>query len=81
MKHFELAEGVDSSGVSTNFLNCNITVGLVIDNKSQVFGLTIPSPMLVDIYFGRLPLVLSQVITVLHLFLYMQLNSKRKTEL
>lgn len=66
MKHFELAEGVDSSGVSTNFLNCNVTVGLVIDNKSQVFGLTIRSPIPVDIYFGRFPLVLSQEAQIMH---------------
>lgn len=60
VNQFELAEGLDLTGVATNFLSCNISLALTIDNRSKVFGLYSPCP-LVDIYFGRVPLVLSKV--------------------
>lgn len=60
MKQFELTEGVDLTGVATTLLSCNISTALIIDNKSKVFGVHILSPV-VDIYFGRVPFVISQV--------------------
>ncbi|KNA08130.1 hypothetical protein SOVF_165310, partial [Spinacia oleracea] len=59
VKQFELTEGVDLTGVATTLLSCNISTALIIDNKSKVFGVHILSPV-VDIYFGRVPFVISQ---------------------
>ncbi|XP_039056442.1 uncharacterized protein LOC120199428 [Hibiscus syriacus] len=55
---FGLGEGVDGSGVSTIFLTCNCSIGLLVENKSKLFGLHIHSPT-IDISFGRLPLAIS----------------------
>ncbi|KAK4797572.1 hypothetical protein SAY86_029898 [Trapa natans] len=55
---FELAEGVDTTGVSTKVLTCNLTVRLVIDNRSKLFGLHARPPVL-HLLFGRLPLATS----------------------
>ncbi|XP_021735978.1 uncharacterized protein LOC110702558 [Chenopodium quinoa] len=59
VNQFELTEGVDVTGVATNFLSCNLSMALIIDNRSKVFGLHILPPI-VDVYFGRVPFVMSQ---------------------
>ncbi|CAO2817403.1 unnamed protein product [Amaranthus hypochondriacus] len=59
VRQFEVAEGLDLTGVATNLLSCNVSMAIIIDNKSKVFGLNVLSPV-VDIYFGRVSLVQSQ---------------------
>lgn len=60
IREFELAEGVDRSGVTTKMLTCNCTINLLIHNKSKLFGLHIPPPI-IQMAFGRLPLALTHV--------------------
>ncbi|KAK8622190.1 hypothetical protein V6N13_097814 [Hibiscus sabdariffa] len=55
---FELAEGVDRSGVTTKILTCNCSIGLLVENKSKLFGLHIHPPSM-DLFFGRLPFAIS----------------------
>ncbi|CAN8260061.1 unnamed protein product [Cochlearia groenlandica] len=50
---FILEEGVDSYGVSTMFLTCNCSTKLIVDNKSNVFGLHIHIPS-IKLFFGPL---------------------------
>lgn len=61
IQEFVLAEGVDSSGVSTKMLTCNCTMKLVIDNKSKIFGLHIHPPPELQMFFGSLPFAASRV--------------------
>lgn len=67
---FELAEGVDASGVTTKMLTCNCSMDLVIDNKSKLFGLHIQPPFMA-LSFGNLPFAITQVST---LFMLSTLN-------
>ncbi|KAL4324903.1 hypothetical protein GQ457_11G019860 [Hibiscus cannabinus] len=55
---FGLGEGVDGSGVSTKILTCNCSIGLLVENKSKLFGLHIHPPTM-GIFFGRLPFAIS----------------------
>ncbi|ESQ49221.1 hypothetical protein EUTSA_v10022398mg [Eutrema salsugineum] len=50
---FVLEEGVDSHGVSTMFLTCNCSTKLIVDNKSNVFGLHLHPPT-IKFFFGPL---------------------------
>ncbi|XP_010464457.1 PREDICTED: uncharacterized protein LOC104745000 [Camelina sativa] len=50
---FMLEEGVDSHGASTKFLTCNCSIKLIVDNKSNVFGLHIHPPS-IKLFFGPL---------------------------
>ncbi|CAD5322427.1 unnamed protein product [Arabidopsis thaliana] len=50
---FMLEEGVDSHGVSTKFLTFNCSTKLIVDNKSNVFGLHIHPPS-IKFFFGPL---------------------------
>lgn len=59
VNQFELTEGVDLTGVATNFLSCNISLTTIIDNRSKVFGIHILSPV-VDIHFDRVSFIISQ---------------------
>ncbi|XP_021739268.1 uncharacterized protein LOC110705673 [Chenopodium quinoa] len=59
VNQFELTEGVDLTGVATNFLSCNLSMALIIDNRSKVFGLHILPPI-INVYYGRVPFVMSR---------------------
>ncbi|KAG7576489.1 hypothetical protein ISN45_Aa03g008620 [Arabidopsis thaliana x Arabidopsis arenosa] len=50
---FMLEEGVDSHGASTKFLTFNCSTKLIVDNKSNVFGLHIHPPS-IKFFFGPL---------------------------
>ncbi|EOA31200.1 hypothetical protein CARUB_v10014366mg [Capsella rubella] len=50
---FMLEEGVDSHGAPTKFLTCNCSTKLIVDNKSNVFGLHIHPPS-IKFFFGPL---------------------------
>ncbi|CAH9085567.1 unnamed protein product [Cuscuta epithymum] len=52
LEQWELGEGVDGSGVNSKILNCNASINLVIENKSNLFPLHIHPPLL-QMYFGR----------------------------
>ena len=69
VRQFDVAEGLDLTGVATNLLSCNVSMAIVIDNKSKVFELNVLSPV-VDIYFGRVSLVQSQVSASFLLFIF-----------
>ncbi|CAK9140379.1 unnamed protein product [Ilex paraguariensis] len=58
IRQFELGEGLDASGVTTEILTCNCSMELVLDNKSKVFGLYIHSPVMA-MSFGHLPFAIS----------------------
>ncbi|XWS77421.1 hypothetical protein CRYUN_Cryun01aG0260200 [Craigia yunnanensis] len=51
-------KGVDASGVTTKILTSNCSIDLLIENKSNLFGLHIHPPKM-DISFGHLPFALS----------------------
>lgn len=53
INQFILQEGVDSHGVTTMLLTFNCTPNLIVDNKSNVFGLHIHPPSL-KFFFGPL---------------------------
>uniref|UniRef100_A0A1J3HY16 Late embryogenesis abundant protein LEA-2 subgroup domain-containing protein n=1 Tax=Noccaea caerulescens TaxID=107243 RepID=A0A1J3HY16_NOCCA len=53
LNQFLLEEGVDSHGVSSMFLTCNCSTELIVDNKSNVFGLHIHPPS-IKFFFGPL---------------------------
>jgi len=55
-----LEEGVDSHGVSTKFLTFNCSTKLIVDNKSNVFGLHIHPPS-IKFFFGPLNFAKAQV--------------------
>ncbi|KAJ0982334.1 hypothetical protein J5N97_010589 [Dioscorea zingiberensis] len=53
VKHFNLGEGLDVTGVVTKILTCNSSIDMEIDNKSKLFGLHL-HPVTIDMAFGRL---------------------------
>ncbi|KAJ0234032.1 Delta-latroinsectotoxin-Lt1a protein [Hirschfeldia incana] len=53
INQFLLQEGVDSHGVTTMLLTFNCTTNLIVDNKSNVFGLHIHPPS-IKFFFGPL---------------------------
>ncbi|XP_039117953.1 uncharacterized protein LOC120253782 [Dioscorea cayenensis subsp. rotundata] len=53
VKHFNLGEGLDMTGVVTKILTCNSSVDVEIDNKSKLFGLHV-YPVTIHMAFGRL---------------------------
>ncbi|CAH2054520.1 unnamed protein product [Thlaspi arvense] len=53
LNQFLLEEGVDSHGVSTMLLTCNCSTKLIVDNKSNVFGLHLHPPS-IKFFFGPL---------------------------
>lgn len=57
---FMLEEGVDSHGASTKFLTCNCSTKLIVDNKSNFFGLHIHPPS-IKLFFGPLNFAKAQV--------------------
>ncbi|KAL8129309.1 hypothetical protein V2J09_018464 [Rumex salicifolius] len=59
IREFELAEGVDGSGVSTKIMRCNASIHILIDNHSKVFGLHILPPLL-KMSFNHLTFAVSQ---------------------
>ena len=53
INQFILQEGVDSHGVTTMLLTFNCTANIIVDNKSNVFGLHIHPPS-IKFFFGPL---------------------------
>lgn len=70
---FMLEEGVDSHGASTKFLTCNCSTKLIVDNKSNFFGLHIHPPS-IKLFFGPLNFAKAQVSLVVIYVQYYQLN-------
>ncbi|KAI3697410.1 hypothetical protein L6452_30403 [Arctium lappa] len=58
MSEFQLAEGVDNTGVTTKFLTCNCSVNLLVNIKSNLYGLHI-HPLLLTLSFDNIPLATS----------------------
>ncbi|CAN1787661.1 hypothetical protein LINPERHAP1_LOCUS17734 [Linum perenne] len=59
VNEFGLGEGVDTTGVTTKILTVNCSLHLIVDNKSNLFGLHINPPLL-QLSFGRLPFAISR---------------------
>ncbi|CAI0426726.1 unnamed protein product [Linum tenue] len=59
MSEFQLAEGVDSTGVTTKILTCNCSLDVLIKNKSKLFGLHVHPPIL-ELSFGHLLVAMSR---------------------
>ena len=60
INQFILQEGVDSHGVTTMLLTFNCTTNIIVDNKSNVFGLHI-HPSSIKLFFGPLNFSKAQV--------------------
>ncbi|KAL4561828.1 hypothetical protein LXL04_034008 [Taraxacum kok-saghyz] len=58
MTEFQLAEGVDNSGVTTKFLTCNSSINLLVNIKSSLYGLHIHPEVLI-LSFNNIPIVTS----------------------
>ncbi|KVI00703.1 uncharacterized protein LOC112519877 [Cynara cardunculus var. scolymus] len=58
MSEFQLAEGVDNTGVTTKFLTCNCSINLHVNIKSNLYGLHI-HPMVLTLSFNNIPLATS----------------------
>ncbi|KAJ9558272.1 hypothetical protein OSB04_012886 [Centaurea solstitialis] len=58
MSEFQLAEGVDNTGVTTKFLTCNCSINLLVNIKSNLYGLHI-HPLATTLSFNNIPLATS----------------------
>ncbi|CAH9092020.1 unnamed protein product [Cuscuta europaea] len=61
---WELGEGVDGNGVNSKMLNCNASINLIIENKSNLFALHIHPPLL-QMYFGTFPFATSKLVSLI----------------